>query len=107
MDASVVKADASRQRHDEDDDDWGNGPGVREYLDGLEEDGPVSVAMPKKNSPSDPQARWTAAPITPRFQGRQRSIPPARGEIISEILPEDSLCRSDYSSHRLTCNLFV
>jgi transposase len=67
VDASVVKSDASRQRHHEDDDDWGNGPGVREYLDGLEEDDPVSVAKPKKISPSDPQARWTAAPGGPAF----------------------------------------
>ena len=36
VDASVVRADASRQRKHEDDDDWGGGPGVREYLDGLE-----------------------------------------------------------------------
>ena len=28
VDASVVKADASRQRHHEDDDDWGGGPSV-------------------------------------------------------------------------------
>jgi len=67
VDASVVKADASRQRHHNDDDDWGSGPGVREYLDGLEEDDPVAVAKPKKISPSDPQARWTAAPGGPAF----------------------------------------
>ena len=67
VDASVVKADASRQRHHHDDDDWGSGPGVREYLDGLEEDDPVPVAKPKKISPSDPQARWTAAPGGPAF----------------------------------------
>ena len=67
VDASVVKADASRQRHHEDDDDWGNGPGVREYLDGLEEDDTVPVAAPKKISHSDPQARWTAAPGGPAF----------------------------------------
>jgi len=67
VDASVVKADASRQRHHEDDDDWGSGPGVREYLDGLEEDDPVPVSAPKKVSHSDPQARWTAAPGGPAF----------------------------------------
>jgi transposase len=67
VDASVVKADASRQRQRNDDDDWGSGPGVREYLDGLEEDDPVPVAPPKKVSPSDPQARWTAAPGGPAF----------------------------------------
>ncbi|MFC1796769.1 transposase [Pseudomonadota bacterium] len=67
VDASVLKADASRQRQHNDDDDWGSGPGVREYLDGLEEDDPVAVAKPKKISPSDPQARWTAAPGGPAF----------------------------------------
>jgi transposase len=67
VDASVVKADASRQRHHEDDDNWGSGPGVREYLDGLEEDDAVAVAASKKISHSDPQARWTAAPGGPAF----------------------------------------
>lgn len=68
VDASVVKADASRQRHHEDDDDWsGGGPAVREYLDGLAEDDTLAVAPPKKVSHSDPQARWTAAPGGPAF----------------------------------------
>src|SRR5210317_1221695 len=42
VDASVVKADASRQRQRDDDDDWGSGPGVRDYLDGLQEDDAVA-----------------------------------------------------------------
>jgi len=67
VDASVVKADASRQRHHEDDDDWGGGPAIREYLEGLEEDDPIAIAPPKKVSHSDPQARWTAAPGGPAF----------------------------------------
>jgi transposase len=67
VDASVVKADASRQRHHEDDDDWGGGPAIREYLDDLEEDDTVAIAPPKKVSHSDPQARWTAAPGGPAF----------------------------------------
>jgi len=67
VDASVVKADASRQRHVDDDDDWGGGPAIREYLDGLEEDDTLAVAPAKKVSPSDPQARWTAAPGGPAF----------------------------------------
>jgi hypothetical protein len=67
VDASVVKADASRQRQRDDDDDWGGGPGVRDYLDGLQEDDPVGVTPPKRVSPSDPQARWTAAPGGPAF----------------------------------------
>jgi transposase len=67
VDASVVKADASRQRYRDDDDDWGSGPGVRDYLDGLQEDGADGVAPPKRVSPTDPQARWTAAPGGPAF----------------------------------------
>ena len=67
VDASVVKADASRQRHRNNNDDWGSGPGVRDYLDGLQEDDNPSVARPKKVSPTDPQARWTAAPGGPAF----------------------------------------
>ena len=67
VDASVVKADASRQRHHEDDDDWGGGPAIREYLDGLEEDDTPVVAPSKKISHSDPQSRWTAAPGGPAF----------------------------------------
>jgi transposase len=68
VDASVVKADASRQRHHEDDDDWsGGGPAVREYLDGLKEDDTNPIAPAKKVSHSDPQARWTAAPGGPAF----------------------------------------
>ena len=68
VDASVVKADASRQRHHEDDDDWSGGsPAIREYLDGLEEDDTVPIARAKKISHSDPQARWTAAPGGPAF----------------------------------------
>ena len=39
INASVVKADASRQRHREDDDDWGDGRAVREYLEALDKDG--------------------------------------------------------------------
>lgn len=67
VDASVVKADASRQRQHDDDDDWGSGPGVRDYLDGLQEDDPAPVTPAKRVSPTDPQARWTAAPGGPAF----------------------------------------
>jgi transposase len=35
-DASLVKADANRQRHRDDDDDWGGGRAVREYLEALD-----------------------------------------------------------------------
>ena len=61
VDASVVKADASKQRHHEDDDDdWGGGSrAINEYLDAIEADGaPASPA--KKVSQTDPMARWTA-----------------------------------------------
>jgi transposase len=37
VDASLVKADASHQRERDDDDDWGGGRAVREYLEALEE----------------------------------------------------------------------
>lgn len=65
VDASVVKADASRQHEHKDDDDWGSGPGVREYLEGL--DAQASPAPPRRLSPTDPAARWTAAPGGPAF----------------------------------------
>jgi transposase len=65
VDASVVRADANRQRHHEDDDDWGGGPAVREYLDGMVED---DTRPPKRKvSKTDPQARWTAAPGGPAY----------------------------------------
>jgi len=71
VDASVVKADASRQRHHEDDDDdWGGGSrAISEYLDALHEDG-SSIAPPtppKKVSQTDPLARWTSAPGGPAY----------------------------------------
>ena len=66
VDASVVKADASRQHHHEDDDDWRGGPAVREYLDGLDGDNMASTP-PKRISSTDPGARWTAAPGGPAF----------------------------------------
>ena len=64
VDASIVKADASRWRHhDEDDDDWGNGRSraVREYLDALDESSPTRGKSTKKVSSTDPSASWTAA----------------------------------------------
>ncbi len=69
VDASVVKADASRQRH-HDDDDWGGGSrAINEYLDALHEDG-SSIAppsAPKRISQTDPLARWTSAPGGPAY----------------------------------------
>jgi transposase len=68
VDASVVKADASRQKHHEDDDDdWGDGSrAIHEYLDALKEDG-SSISPAKKVSQTDPMARWTAAPGGPAY----------------------------------------
>ncbi len=69
VDASVVKADASRQRHHEDDDDdWGGGSrAITEYLDALHEEGSSIITPPKKVSQTDPMARWTAAPGGPAY----------------------------------------
>ena len=70
VDASIIKADASRQRGKDNDDDWGP-PGsgsraVREYLESLDET-TTTVNPPKHISPTDPAARWTAAPGSPAF----------------------------------------
>jgi len=67
VDASIVKADASRQHHREDDDDWGNGRAVREYLDAIDEDDTQTVKSTRKISPTDPAASYTAAPGGPAF----------------------------------------
>jgi transposase len=67
VDASLVKADASRQRHREDDDDWGNGRAVREYLEAIGENDTQSGKSTRKVSPTDPAASYTAAPGGPAF----------------------------------------
>ena len=68
VDASVVKADASRQQHHDDDDDWGGGSrAINEYLDALHEEGSSIITPPKKVSQTDPMARWTAAPGGPAY----------------------------------------
>ena len=70
VDASVIKADANRQRViDRDDDDWptpklSTRPG-REYLSSLDE----GRTPAKRISLTDPSARWTAAPGGPAFFG--------------------------------------
>jgi transposase len=67
VDASVVKADASTQKHHDDDDDWGSGSrAIKEYLDALVEDGSSSTPA-KRISQTDPQARWTSAPGGPAY----------------------------------------
>ncbi len=69
VDASVVRADASKQKHHEDDDDdWGNGSrAINEYLDALKEDDCSIPAERKKVSQTDPMAQWTAAPGGPAY----------------------------------------
>ena len=82
VDASVIKADASRARGMDGDAplDWSQGDAptraVREYLEALEanaaeeNDTPSptkSAAPPRRVSPTDPAARWTAAPGGPAF----------------------------------------
>jgi hypothetical protein len=67
VDASVVKADASKQRHHDDDDDWGGGSrSINEYLDALTEDG-SSMTPAKKVSQTDPMSRWTSAAGGPAY----------------------------------------
>ena len=72
IDASVVKADANRQRGVPSTEtiDWSNPElgtrAVQEYLRALEQNGQVGVA-PMNISLTDPAARWTAAPGGPAF----------------------------------------
>ncbi|MEJ2094959.1 MAG: IS1182 family transposase [Gammaproteobacteria bacterium] len=61
VDASLVKADASHQRQREDDDDWGDGRAVREYLEALDEGSAQVGASGRRISPTDPAASYTAA----------------------------------------------
>ncbi len=77
VDARIIKADANRQRGvpGAEAARWSLGDAqsraVREYLQGLEEANPDQQsdpqAMPKNISPTDPTARWTAAPGGPAF----------------------------------------
>ena len=61
------EADASHQRHRDDDDDWGGGREVREHLEGLDEDDSQAGKSARKISPTDPAASYTAAPGGPAF----------------------------------------
>ncbi|AWB35754.1 IS1182 family transposase [Orrella marina] len=82
IDASVIKADASRARgvSGVETIDWSQGEwqsrAVREYIEALEENNPTdddipasteSTTPPKNISLTDPAARWTAAPGGPAF----------------------------------------
>jgi hypothetical protein len=72
IDASVVKADANRQRgvSSTQSIDWSlpelSTRAVHEYLQALEQDGQIGVT-PMNISLTDPAARWTAAPGGPAF----------------------------------------
>jgi hypothetical protein len=61
VDASLVKANASYQHERNDDDDWGGGRAVHEYLDALEEGSAQAGASGRRTSPTDPAASYTAA----------------------------------------------
>jgi IS5 family transposase len=67
IDASVVKADASRQRHRDDDDDWRGGRAVREYLEAIDEADTQTGKATRNISATDPAASYTAAPGGPAF----------------------------------------
>ena len=72
IDASIIKADANRQRgvNPYEVIDWGESKSVtrpvREYLDRLDEAN-GDKSPPKKISLTDPAAQWTAAPGGPAF----------------------------------------
>lgn len=66
VDASPVKADASRQHHRNDDAGWGNGRAVREYLEAVDDDD-THIKSTRKVSPTDTAASYTAAPGGPAF----------------------------------------
>ena len=61
VDASIVKADASHQRQRDDNDNWGGGRAVREYLAALDEDSAQADTSGRRISPTDPAASYTAA----------------------------------------------
>jgi transposase len=67
IDASLVKADASRQYHREDDDDWSGGRAVREYLEAIDGSDTHVGKSSRKVSPTDPAASYTSAPGGPAF----------------------------------------
>lgn len=69
VDASIVKADASRQRHCEDDERWeaNASRAVREYLEAIDEDDTPTGKLTRKVSPTDPAASYTAAIGGPAF----------------------------------------
>ena len=78
VDASIIRADANRQRGVPADDGWTGRPeratrAVREYLAALDERR-RSATPPKNISLTDPAARWTAAPGARRSSPTRRTI---------------------------------
>jgi len=73
IDASVIKADANRTRGvpGEQAAEWkqadASSRAVREYIAAVEQANPSDTAPPKTVSPTDPAARYTAAPGGPAF----------------------------------------
>ena len=72
VDASIIKADASRQRGvpGNEEVNWRDPSlstrAVREYLEALDKEA-LAEALPKRLSLTDPLSRWTAAPGGPAF----------------------------------------
>ncbi|VVO15804.1 hypothetical protein PS914_04537 [Pseudomonas fluorescens] len=68
VDASIIKADASRQRGVPGDEqvNWSDPTlstrAVREYREALDEEA-LAETLPKRLPLTDPQARWTAGPL--------------------------------------------
>jgi transposase len=62
VDASLVKADASHQRERDDNDDWGSGRAVREYLTALEEGRAQAGASGRRISPIDGSQLYGGSP---------------------------------------------
>ncbi len=79
VDASIIKADASRQRGVAGDEvDWSDptlsSRAVREYLEALDEEA-LAEALPEKISLTDPLSRWTAALGGPAYFALLHQLP--------------------------------
>ena len=78
VDASITKADASRQRGVLGDEEINGGDpslgihAVREYLEALDEEA-LTEALPERLSLTDLPSRWTAAPVGPAFSSTPRT----------------------------------
>lgn len=99
VDASVVKADASRQKH-HDDDDWGDGSrAIDEYLEALNGEDPPAVTPAKKVSQTGPMARWTAAPGGPAYYAYSTNYPvDTEAGIILDVEATPALRRQEVES---------